>query len=373
MPLSKNALPTSASFPNGPDPAFLRQKCINLNGAFFFQSSSYNARMHLLDLNGTWTFDTPDGSHPSRKGTVPGCVHTDLLQHGVIADPWYRDQEKDIHWVAHQNWRYTRVFHASAAQCNARTALLCFEGLDTFGWDWGLMAPTAGIWLPVYLLSGDRVLLDARITQTHSAEAVSLTLEPEWTEPGPWTVTLEHAGKTVITRTYEAAEISAVLRIPEPELWWPNGMGDQPLYTVRIALENGGEIQKTVGLRTLELIREPDEFGRRKTSPCAGIGICWSLPFSGKTDRRFPATSPVSPNQNTGSFSLRTSLQPGRMTENTPRWNWPQTSAPPGHGLRLKIPTPASVTTSSTLSPATRFASPLKALPSPRQTLSLKI
>jgi len=30
---------------------------------------------------------------------VPGCIHTDLLAAGKIADPFYRDNEKDVQWV----------------------------------------------------------------------------------------------------------------------------------------------------------------------------------------------------------------------------------------------------------------------------------
>jgi beta-mannosidase len=47
--------------------------------------------------------------------------------------------------------------------------------------------------------------------------------------------------------------------IPEPKLWWPNGMGEQPLYTVRTTLLAGGAVSDVqthrVGLRSIELVQ----------------------------------------------------------------------------------------------------------------------
>lgn len=43
-------------------------------------------------------------------------------------------------------------------------------------------------------------------------------------------------------------------RVDSPALWWPNGYGSQPLYTVRITAENQGCLdvwERKIGLRTL--------------------------------------------------------------------------------------------------------------------------
>ena len=53
--------------------------------------------------------------------------------------------------------------------------------------------------------------------------------------------------------------------IEDPELWWPNGYGDQPLYNLKSELLHKGEIldgkEIKTGLRTMELDRTPDEWG----------------------------------------------------------------------------------------------------------------
>jgi beta-mannosidase len=60
--------------------------------------------------------------------TVPGCVHTDLLAAGLIADPWVGLAESDQHWIGHCDWTYRTTL--PAAPPAARHELL-FEGLDT--------------------------------------------------------------------------------------------------------------------------------------------------------------------------------------------------------------------------------------------------
>ncbi len=56
------------------------------------------------------------------------------------------------------------------------------------------------------------------------------------------------------------------MEIEEPELWWPAGYGEQPLYKVVVALTNNGtELDRReylIGLRKLELRQQPDEWGR---------------------------------------------------------------------------------------------------------------
>lgn len=51
-----------------------------------------------------------------------------------------------------------------------------------------------------------------------------------------------------------------------PRLWWPNGLGDQPLYTVIIELaDEEGNIcdltNKRIGLRKMEMSTDKDEYG----------------------------------------------------------------------------------------------------------------
>lgn len=63
--------------------------------------------------------------------TVPGCVHTDLMQHDLLKDPFYRKQEEDAQWVDKQDWVYRTEIVLSAAQCQYDHLELEFQGLDT--------------------------------------------------------------------------------------------------------------------------------------------------------------------------------------------------------------------------------------------------
>ena len=55
------------------------------------------------------------------------------------------------------------------------------------------------------------------------------------------------------------------VEINNPKLWWPNGMGEQNLYNVEINLSDKiSQDSKSykIGLRTIELVREPDSIGK---------------------------------------------------------------------------------------------------------------
>ena len=41
---------------------------------------------------------------------VPGTVHTDLINNGIIEDPFYRDNEKHIQWIDKADWNTNFVF-----------------------------------------------------------------------------------------------------------------------------------------------------------------------------------------------------------------------------------------------------------------------
>ncbi len=43
------------------------------------------------------------------SATVPGCIHTDLLAHGLIPDPFYATNEDSVQWVAQRPWKYRTV------------------------------------------------------------------------------------------------------------------------------------------------------------------------------------------------------------------------------------------------------------------------
>jgi beta-mannosidase len=142
-----------------------------------------------------------------------------------------------------------------------------------FGWDWGPRLVTSGIWKPVYLESWDNSrIADIHIAQ-HSINAKSAELtaeiELETSVAGDYSLQLLVDGKRLAS-----ADIKSVagfgkqkvnLSIPDPKIWWPNGLGEQPLYNIYAELSASGKVidvkSATIGLRTIKLVRKPDTKG----------------------------------------------------------------------------------------------------------------
>ena len=146
-----------------------------------------------------------------------------------------------------------------------------------FGWDWGPQLPPIGIWKDIRLEGYDAArLADVHLRQHHANGEVRVEVEAEVetfepvTGPLALAVTIIAPDGSIIKKTFEVSETSKVsIPIANPQLWWPNGWGDQPLYHVQVQLNRSGAVldEKTyqLGLRTIELRQEPDEWGRSFT------------------------------------------------------------------------------------------------------------
>ena len=130
------------------------------------------------------------------------------------------------------------------------------------GWDWGPMLPDVGIWRDVYLLVENSARIgDFRITQRHTDGNVFVTPKIDVSRDCELKITLTSPdGSSFLMANGQE------FCIDNPELWFPSGMGKQPLYEIKAEiLENGKVVDskvKRIGLRTLELIREDDEYGQ---------------------------------------------------------------------------------------------------------------
>ncbi|MGN1140259.1 MAG: glycosyl hydrolase 2 galactose-binding domain-containing protein [Oliverpabstia sp.] len=145
-----------------------------------------------------------------------------------------------------------------------------------FGWDWGAHLPDAGIFRPVYLLGVDEGRIDSvQIHQIHEEGKVSLDVSvlrnpaedlkkeiPCCGDDGfTYNVQVTAPDGTVVT----AVDSPKNVEIADPQLWWPNGIGEQPLYEVSVTLyKDGKEVDvwtRKIGLRTMTMHLEPDEWG----------------------------------------------------------------------------------------------------------------
>jgi len=158
-----------------------------------------------------------------------------------------------------------------------------------FGWDWGAQLPPTGIWKDIRLegYSGARIA-EVHLRQDHTGGQVAVearVVTERWAET-PLTAlvhittpdgeTLEK--KAVIT---DRDEVMVKVPIPQPLLWWPNGYGKQPLYQVEVSvmrndapkMEPLDQHRYQVGLRTIELRQQEDQWGRSFVFVVNGVPI----------------------------------------------------------------------------------------------------
>lgn len=139
------------------------------------------------------------------------------------------------------------------------------------GWDWGPRLPDAGIWKNISLLTQDSArIADFHILQHHKDNKVYVTPKVETDKNSDVVVTVKTPDGVVFT-----TDANKEIEIKEPKLWWPNGLGEQALYTFTAEIVKNGKVvdcqEKQIGLRTLKLIRERDQYGESFCHEVNGI------------------------------------------------------------------------------------------------------
>lgn len=252
-----------------------------------------------------------------------------------------REGPNELKVVLHSPTRYIQEAYEKRFIDGSSDAMRGFPYLRKahcmFGWDWGPRLPDAGIWRKVSLIGYNTARLDGvYITQEHVQGQVNLKLrvdvarlgeerilsfgrdDKKMTElscvikvTGPDGKLYESESTPVPEKVYalkaksvpeklhepKAAPVleegyvsghcgkssgrekafSGALNIPEPQLWWPAGYGEQPLYQVEVILEQDGMIldtwKKKIGLRTLTVHIEKDEYGETFAHEVNGVQI----------------------------------------------------------------------------------------------------
>ena len=151
------------------------------------------------------------------------------------------------------------------------------------GWDWAPRYKNVGIWKPVKLMGWNEARLEDAyiVTQTANEKKAELMLHLDYEsereedveviiEVGPST----GSGTSAITnqerRTLSLSKGRQHTVLPftidNPQLWWPNEMGEQPLYDFEVVLKKGDRVLDTkkikTGIKTFEMVDEPDSIGR---------------------------------------------------------------------------------------------------------------
>lgn len=167
-----------------------------------------------------------------------------------------------------------------------------------FGWDWGAHLPDAGLYRPVTLLGIGEARIDSvYITQEHREDEVVLSFDvdvegcdemDDWEDAQELTIGQETETETagLHYRVKLTAPDGTVLEqdgspesmtVRHPMLWWPNGYGEQHLYTAEVSLWFEEELldvwTRKIGLRTLTMNCEKDEWGNKFATQVNGIDI----------------------------------------------------------------------------------------------------
>ncbi len=153
------------------------------------------------------------------------------------------------------------------------------------GWDWAPKYKNVGIWKPVKLMGWNEARLEDAYAVTCSADTehavLTLHLDVENATDGGYEVIVSTGSTTLTSRSLSLSKGRQHKVLPvfiqDPQLWWPNEMGEQPLYDFEVVLKKGDRVLDTkrfkTGIRTFEMVDEPDSIGRAFYFKVNGVPI----------------------------------------------------------------------------------------------------
>lgn len=170
------------------------------------------------------------------------------------------------------------------------------------GWDWGICLLVSGIYHSIALVPVKQTRLQqVRTTQQWNADgSCDLTIRTEYellSTPHPQCLEIEFDDqKHIVPLANESLGLHQneyTIHIQTPSRWWPAGYGAQPLYALKVTLNNH-QINKKIGLRDLYLETKKDDIGSSMTfivndAPIMAKGANWipldALPSEHSHDR----------------------------------------------------------------------------------------
>lgn len=228
-----------------------RQVSLVMKGLDTLASVYLNGQLLLEanDMHRTWTADIKDKLRETNEISI--------LFRSPIAFIEEADKNSDI-------------FYASTG-CMKGNGFLR-KAHYMFGWDWGPQLPDAGIFRDIYVeaVSGGEIK-DVRIRQIHKDGQVCLDVETAIDNPEQEPLTIAYVltgpdGETLQVQSHAADYDRTRIFVEKPMLWWPNGYGEQPLYTLKVeAVQEGSgstsSYETRIGLRTLTVCTDQDQWG----------------------------------------------------------------------------------------------------------------
>lgn len=314
-------------------------------------SNVFSQTTEKISINDGWKFRRV-GDTIWNPATVPGTVHTDLYANGLIPNPYFRDNEKNLQWIENEDWEYKTTFSLDEKTFNKHVISLIFEGLDTYakiylndsliisadnmfrkweyeckdllkkkenelrivfaspartgdsianayykeqgikglpggnrvftrkaayqyGWDFGPRFVTSGVWRNVYLEAWDfftfkNIKIFTKNIDKDSAKLTAV-MEVNSTEKSDFLthITDEVSGHRLVYFPNQILPGKNIIEInftiPNPKLWWSNGLGQPYIYHLFIESTDNKErwnsTEINFGMRAIDLIQGKNNSG----------------------------------------------------------------------------------------------------------------
>ncbi|WP_124066584.1 glycoside hydrolase family 2 protein [Clostridium sp. E02] len=263
-------------------------------GVFDVSPSMLEEEKNLLHFDGLDTL-----AEIELNGVWLGSVNNMHRTYEFVVTNLLRMKDNELRILFHSPTKYIEKEYQKEPIGGSEDAMRGFSRLRKahcmFGWDWGPRLPDAGICRGVYLLGFTYARLDqVYITQRHQAEGVYLDFQVDlklnqkddlltFVKDQKELKRKKYSYQVTVTEPDEEGKQCVYEHAPEtilltnPKLWWPNGFGKQNLYHIRVVLlKEGKEIdawENHIGLRTMTIHRETDEYGESFAHEVNGITI----------------------------------------------------------------------------------------------------
>lgn len=194
-----------------------------------------------------------------------------------VAENMFLSYTKDVKKYLRKKNNLRIVFHPASEliEKNKRLSLIRnYPGGDRvfirkaqyqFGWDWGPKFITAGIWKPVHLVgwSGMRITDPYYKLEFLDKDTAFMMVDFmfEADKAGKYDFILSDGDRPIYGDQYSyssthAEHLEIRFKIPHPELWWCNGLGEQPLYSFTLKVKKKKKqfsVTTVTGIRKIEL------------------------------------------------------------------------------------------------------------------------
>ena len=210
----------------------------------------------------TWVFEV-------RQALKPGT--NDLqIQFQPVPDQAETNAWSEAYLKEHPNVLPDDAKQQASVRASMHNRSWCWvrKAAYQWGWDWCRPILTMGVWKGIELRAYHSRLANLTVVQHHAADgSVRLNVTADLAGLAP-------SGCQVSARLLEegapvrqpVASLAATLTltVPQPKLWWPNGLGQQNLYTVEVQLLDASgtvldTMRKRIGLRQFETVPKTKE------------------------------------------------------------------------------------------------------------------